>query len=111
MTVIIPELSWPGCLKPSGPKEDPLILLNGISEIGGARHLIYALRVDPYTLEVDLRRDLDASVYADQRLDVMLEELLFFADFDRTAAVSLDQGNYVFWMVPWNGSGMPTPGI
>ncbi|HEX3983128.1 MAG TPA: hypothetical protein VHX12_05485 [Acidisoma sp.] len=107
----VPRLTWPRHLQQSGPEQDPSILLSGTSEIGGGRYLVFALRVDLDSLEADFRSDLDESVYADLRLDVMLEELMFFADFDRTAVVPLQGGHYIFWMVPNAEPMTGTPGL
>jgi hypothetical protein len=111
MNVSIVELHWPRFLQPSGPKEDPSVLLAGISTLADARHLVYAMRINLDTLGADLRDDLDESVYADYRLDVMLDELLLFATFDRTSAVPLGNSYYIFWMVPFSERIMPIPGI
>jgi hypothetical protein len=111
MNVNIVELDWPRTLQPSGPKEDPSVLLSGIGTLGDARHLVYALRINLNTLEADLRDDLDESVYTDYRLDVMLDEILFFSTFDRTSAVLLGNSYYLFWMVPCSERTLPIPGI
>jgi len=42
---------------------------------------------------------------------VMLEELKFLADFDRTAAVPLGGSHYIFWMTPTTESVMTAPGL
>ncbi len=111
MDVAAPELRWPRFLQPSGPKEDPSVILSGLSALGDSQHLVYALRVNLDTLAADLRDDLDGSVYTEYRLDVMLEELLFFADFDRASAVAMGSSYYLFWMVPFSGHDVPIPGI
>jgi hypothetical protein len=110
MEVHVPELQWPQYLQESGPAQDPSILLSGISQLGACRYFVYALRMDLTNLEADFRDDVDESIYADYRLDVMLEELLFLVDFDRTAAVPLDGGFYFFWMVPAGEGALPTRG-
>jgi hypothetical protein len=109
MDVHVPELQWPRHLQESGPKQDPSILLSGTARIGACRYFVYALRINLTTLEADFRDDVDEWIYTDYRLDVMLEELLFLSDFDRTAAVPLDSGSYLFWMVPSREGALPAP--
>jgi hypothetical protein len=111
MEIPVPELTWPRHLQPIGPKEDPLILLSGLSDVGGGHYLVYALRIDLDSLEADVRSDIDDYVYEELGLDVMLEELKFLADFDRTAAVPLGGSHYVFWMTPTTDPVTTAPGL
>jgi hypothetical protein len=101
MAIFFPEPRWPSELLEEGPEEDRSVLLRGAAEIAGARHRILAVRVGRSTLEVDVRDDLDESIYDDYRLQDMLDELGFFENVDQSVLVHLETGHYVIWMVPW----------
>ena len=103
MAVRIPPLRWPVELTEEGPAEDPNILLGATVDIAKTRYKINAMRVDLRYWEPDFHRNLDDHVYADYRLDAIFEELVVFNDFDRRSVVHLDEGEYIFWMVPAHG--------
>lgn len=73
-------------------------------EIGNVLHRLLAVRVNPNHLRVDFRPDLGKAVYADYPLELMLDELTFFDDIDRSAVVRLESGSYILWMVPAGGT-------
>ncbi|MDQ2804090.1 MAG: hypothetical protein M3Y41_15960, partial [Pseudomonadota bacterium] len=83
-----------------GPEEDPSILLSGVAEFGTAPHRVLAVRVNATNLRVDFLAGVDADIYADHELEVMLDELRFFGSIDRSVVVRLESGDYVIWMVP-----------
>jgi hypothetical protein len=84
----------------AGPPEDPFILLSGPARIGEVPYRILAVRVNPNTLAVDYRYDLEEDVYADYELEDTLEELTFLDDIDRSVLVTIEHGQYVVWMLP-----------
>jgi len=96
----VPEVDWPRHLQEVGPEEDPAILLSGASKLAAKHYLVYAVRINLESMEVDFRSSVGEWIYADLRLDVMLEELMFFSDFDRTAAITVAGSHYILWMVP-----------
>jgi hypothetical protein len=100
MPVRMPQLLWPAELQEEGPHQDPSIVLGGAAEIGGASYRIHAMRINLDTLEPDVRDDLDEGVYAEHRVHVIFEELIFLDDFDRSSVLSLESGDYIFWMAP-----------
>lgn len=104
MPVRLPEPRWPAELLEDGPDEDPSILLSRAVEIGNVLHRLLAVRVNPNHLRVDFRPDLGKAVYADYPLELMLDELTFFDDIDRSAVVRLESGSYILWMVPAGGT-------
>jgi hypothetical protein len=93
---------------PKGRSLDPP---ERVERRGGGHYLVYALRIDLDSLEADVRSDIDDYVYEELGLDVMLEELKFLADFDRTAAVPLGGSHYVFWMTPTTDPLTTAPGL
>ncbi len=105
MPVRLPAPSWPSELEEEGPPEDPAILLGGAAEIGRAPHRVLAVRLDPLTLAVDYRADLQEEVYADYQLEDMLDELTFLEDIDKTVLVPMAAGHYVIWMMPFGAAG------
>jgi hypothetical protein len=88
-----------------GPPEDPAILLGGAAEIGKAPHRVMAVRLNPKTLAVDYRADLEEDVYADYQLEGMLDELTFLDDIDKSVLVPIEGGHYVIWMMPFSDRG------
>lgn len=96
--LLVPD--WPAELLEAGPPEDPLILLSGPANIGGAPYRVLAVRMNPNTLAVDYRYDLGEDVYADYQLEDTLEELTFLDDIEKSVLVPLGQGQYVVWMLP-----------
>ena len=100
MPVSLPALRWPAALIEQGPPEDPAILLGGAAAIGEAPHLVLAMRINPRTLSVDYRQELDEDVYADYRLEELLDELTFMDAIDKSVLVPMGGGAYVLWMTP-----------
>lgn len=100
MPVHLPEAVWPSDLLEEGPIEDPSILLGGIAAIGTAKQRVLAIRINPRTLAVDYRTDLDEYVYAECQVEDMLDELTFLEDIDQSVLVPLASGSYVIWMMP-----------
>jgi hypothetical protein len=105
MPIPLPELNWPPELLEEGPPEDPSILLGGPAAIGKAPHRVVAVRINPRTLGVDYRTDLDEDVYADWQMEDMLDELTFLEDIDRSVLVPLSGGSYVIWLMPFGDTG------
>ena len=105
MPVHLPEPRWPSELMEEGPPEDPLILLGGAAEIGKAPHRVMAVRLNPGTLAVDYRADLDEDVYADYQLEGLLDELTFLDDIDKSVLVPINGAHYVIWMMPFSDRG------
>jgi hypothetical protein len=101
MPVRLPEILWPPELLEEGPPEDRSILLGGPAAIGKAPHRVVAVRINPQTLGVDYRTDVDEDVYADCQVEELLEELTFLEDIDQSVLVALASGSYVIWMMPF----------
>lgn len=101
MPVDMPQPSWPAQLTEQGPSEDPTILLSGMATIGPAPHRILAVRIDPTTLAVDYRPDLDEDIYAEYQLDEMVDDLTFLDDLDASVLVPIASGSYVLWVMPF----------
>jgi len=104
MPVSLPQPRWPSELLEEGPPDDPSILLGGAADIGPARHRVLAVRINPGTMAIDYKRDLDQDVYADYQLEEMLDELTFLDDIDRSVLVPMEGGNYVVWMMPFSNA-------
>ncbi|WP_284947781.1 hypothetical protein [Acidisoma cladoniae] len=100
MPVLMPQVHWPKELQEEGPNQDPSILLGGAAEIGGTSYRIHAMRINLDGLEPDFQADVEEAVYAEYRIDVIFEELIFLDDFDGSSTLSLDTGNYILWMNP-----------
>jgi hypothetical protein len=100
MPVRLPEPKWPSELQEQGPLEDPSILLAGAATIGKAPHRVVAVRMNPRTLAIDYRPDLEEDIYADCQVDAMLEELTFLEDIDQSVLVPMAGSSYVIWMMP-----------
>jgi hypothetical protein len=107
MVVQIPPEERPTELVEQGPGEDPFILLAGPAAIGRAPHRVLALRVNPVTLAVDYRRDLDEEIYADLQLEEIFDEVTFLADIHRSALFEIEGSSYVFRMTPFSKSNEP----
>src|SRR3954453_8019104 len=75
MPVDLPTPQWPAALMKQGPPEDPTILLGGAAIVGQAPHRVLAMRINPRTLAVDYRPDVDQDVYADYQLEEMAARL------------------------------------
>jgi hypothetical protein len=105
MPVRLPEPHWPSELLEKGPPEDPTILLAGAAEIGNAPYRVLAVRLNPGSLSVDYRRDLEEEIYGDYQLEDMLDELTFLDDIDKSVLVPIDGGHYVIWMMPFSRAG------
>jgi len=106
MPVSLPEPRWPAELEEEGPPDDPTILLSGAAEIGQATHRILAMRINPGTLAIDYRQDVDEDVYEDYQLEEMLDELTFMDDIDKSVLVQMGGGHYVVWMMPFSETGL-----
>jgi hypothetical protein len=104
MPIRLPDPLWPPELQEDGPPEDPSILLGGAAEIGGAPHRFLAVRLNPDTMSVDYRADLDEDIYADYPLEDMLDELTFMDEIDQSVLVAMNGGRYVIWMMPFGGA-------
>ena len=102
MPVRLPEPRWPAELLEEGPPEDPSILLGGAAEIGKAPHRVLAVRLNPSTLSVDYRANLEEDIYGDYQLEDMLDELTFLDDIDKSVLVPIEGGYYVIWMMPFS---------
>ncbi len=100
MPVRLPEPKWPSELQEQGPPEDPSILLTGPATIGKAPHRVVAVRMNPRTLAIDYRSDLEEDIYADCQVDAMLEELTFLEDIAQSVLVPMAGSSYVIWMMP-----------
>ncbi|PPQ28679.1 hypothetical protein [Rhodopila globiformis] len=105
MPVNLPAPQWPAALVEQGPPEDPAILLGGAAVIGQAPHRILAMRINPRTLSVDYRPDVDPDAYGDYQLEEMLDELTFMDDIDKSVLVPMGGGAYVLWMMPDSDAG------
>ena len=105
MPVQLPVPEWPSELLEAGPPEDPVILLSGPARIGAALYRVLAVRVNPNTLGVDYRNDLEEDVYGDYQLEDRLDELTFLDDIDRSVLVPMEHGHYVVWMLPSGDTG------
>jgi hypothetical protein len=100
MPVSLPVSRWPSELQEDGPPEDPAILLGGAAEIGQAPHRVLAMRINPSTLAIDYRKDVDEEVYDEYQLEEMLDELTFMDDIDKSVLVPMGGAHYVVWMMP-----------
>jgi hypothetical protein len=105
MPVRLPEPLWPAELLEEGPPEDPTILLGGAAEIGHAPYRVLAVRLNPNSLAVDYRADLQETVYADYQLEGILDELTFMDDIDKSVLVAAGGSQYVIWMMPFSQAG------
>ena len=100
MPIRMPQLRWPAELQEEGPHQDPSIILVAAVVIDSASYRIQAMRIDLDSLEPDFRADLEEDNYADHRIYDIFEELIFLDNFDRSSVLSLESGNYIFWMAP-----------
>ena len=105
MPIKIPQTVWPTELTEEGPSQDVSILLTGMANIGPAPHRVLAVRLDPTTLSVDYRPDLDESAYAEYQLDELVDDLTFLDDLDASVLVPMGDGEYVVWMMPFSNLG------
>ncbi len=105
MPIRLPEPRWPSELLEQGPPEDPSILLSGAAEIGKAPYRVLAVRLNPNTLAVDYRADLNEDIYADYEVESMLDELTVLDDIDKSVLVPIAGGHYVVWMLPFSDAG------
>jgi hypothetical protein len=102
----LPEPRWPSELLEQGPPEDPSILVGGAAEIGEALYRVLAVRLNPNTLSVDYRADLNEDIYADYEIEGMLDELTVLdGDIDKSVLVPIAGGHYVVWMLPFSDAG------
>lgn len=101
MPIQLPQTVWPSVLTEEGPSQDPSILLSGMATIGPAPHRMLAVRIDPTTLAVDYRSDLDETVYADYQLDELVDDLTFLDDLDASVLVPMGGSDYVVWIMPY----------
>jgi hypothetical protein len=101
----LPEPRWPSELLEQGPPEDPSILLSGAAEIGKAPYRVLAVRLNPNTLAVDYRADLNEDVYADYEVESILDELTVLDDIDKSVLVPIAGGHYVIGMLPFSDAG------
>jgi hypothetical protein len=105
MPISLPAPRWPSELLEDGPPDDPSILLGGAAEIGQAPHRILAMRINPNTLAIDYRHDVDEEAYEDYQLEEMLDELTFMDDIDKSVLVPMGGAHYVIWMMPFSTAG------
>ena len=101
MPIPLPQTTWPSELSEEGPPQDPSVLLSGMANIGPAPHRVLAVRINPTTLGVDYRPDLDEEVYAEYQLDDLVDDLTFLDDLDASVLVPMGNGDYVIWMMPF----------
>jgi hypothetical protein len=104
MPVPLPELLWPSELVEQGPPEDPSILLSAAAEVGGVRHRILAVRVNPHALSIDYRAGVDDDSYAASQLDERFEGLTFLEDISTSNLVQMAGASYLIWMMPFDDS-------
>jgi hypothetical protein len=100
MPVALPDIVLPNELTENGPTEDPEILLSGLVNIGPAPYRIFALRIDPASLEVDYHEDVDEDAYDELELDDRLDDLTMRDDLDASLLVPMNDAHYVVWMAP-----------
>ena len=105
MPIRLPEPRWPSELLEQGPPEDPSILLGGAAEIGKAPYRVLAVRLNPDTLAVDYRADLNEDIYADYEVESMLDDLTVLDDIDKSVLVPIAGGHYVVWVLPFSDAG------
>jgi hypothetical protein len=101
MPIPLPDVVLPPELTEEGPADDSEILLSGLVNIGPAPYRMFALRIDPSSLEVDYRDDVDEEAYEDYDLDDMLEDLTARDDLDASVLVPMNGASYVVWMMPY----------
>lgn len=102
MPVSLPEPVWPTELLEAGPQEDASILLSGAAEIGKAPYRVLAVRLNPSTLAIDYRADIEEDIYDEYQLEDRLDELTFLDDIDKSVLVPMAGGYYVVWMLPYS---------
>jgi hypothetical protein len=100
MPVRMPQVLFPTELQEEGPHQDPSILLGGVVKLDAMSYRIHAMRVNLANLGPDIRPDLEEDVYAECRILVIFDELIFLDNFDRSSALLLECGHYIFWMAP-----------
>jgi hypothetical protein len=106
MPVSLPEPRWPTQLHEEGPPDDPAILLGGTAEIGAVSHRVLAMRINPNTLTIDYRQDVNEEAYDAYQLEEMLDELTCMDDIDTSVLVPMGGGHYVVWMMPFSETGL-----
>jgi len=99
MTIAFPQPQWPAGLFEEGPSQDPSILLRGEAEIGGARFVVTAVRVNPIRFGPDFRPNQSRSVYAEYNLQGLLDPLWDLVEVSEASMLRLANGSYVLWMV------------
>jgi hypothetical protein len=105
MPIRLPEPRWPSELTEEGPPEDSLILLGGAAEISKAPYRVLAVRLNPNTLTVDYRADLNEDIYAEYEIEATLDELTVLYDIDKSVLVPIAGAHYVVWMLPFSAAG------
>jgi hypothetical protein len=63
-----------------------------------------ALRIDPSSLEVDFREDVDEDEYEELELEDMLDDLSMSDDLDASVLVPMNGASYVVWIRPYRDS-------
>jgi hypothetical protein len=104
MPIALPEIVMPNELTEAGPSDDPEILLSGVVNIGPAPYRLLALRIDPSSLEVDFREDVDEDEYEELELEDMLDDLSMSDDLDASVLVPMNGASYVVWIRPYRDS-------
>ena len=100
MTIACPTPQWPAGLLKAGPAQDPSILLRSVAEIGGAAYTVIAIRINPITMQPDLRNDLPTRIYREHGLTETFEALSALAEISDRSLVQLATGAYAMLMVP-----------
>ena len=100
MTIACPRPEWPTGLLEEGPPQDPSILLRGEADIGGAKFVVTAVRVDPIRFGPDFRLNQSSSVYDGYDLSGLLDSLWNLVEVAEAPTVRLASGSYVLWMLP-----------
>lgn len=100
MTIPFPTPQFPAALLEVGPQEDRTILLRGIAEIAGSFYDVVAIRIDPITMGADFRDDLSRSVYANHRVQDLLEDVGEHTEITDASLLHLSSGRYVLIMLP-----------
>jgi hypothetical protein len=104
MPTALPDIVLPNELHEDGPEDDPEILLSALVNIGPAPYRICALRIDPASLEVDYREDVDEEAYDELDLDELLDDLTMRDDLDASVLVPMNGASYIVWIKPHLGA-------
>jgi len=95
-----PNIRWPAELLERGPENDRDILLVGDAIVGGITFKVVALRVSEHGRGPDFRADIAAEEYP-ASLESMMESIEDLTDSIEPAAIEMNGGRYILWMVPY----------